>query len=249
MTQNPRNAEQVLITGATSGIARAIAGMYAKRGVGRLILAGRDTEALEQDAANLRTRHNAEVEVCKFDASQPETCGVLQNGLEQIDVAVLCHGVMLGNEQAITDPDAHRGMIAVNYTSYTLLAEKLAGIMIGASGGVIAVLSSVAGDRGRGTNYCYGATKAALTAYADGLRGRMHGTGVHVVTVKPGPVRTAMTAGMDGYEKMADPDQVAKQIVKAIDRRKDILYTPGKWRWIMAIIRAIPETIFKRLTI
>jgi short-subunit dehydrogenase len=116
-------------------------------------------------------------------------------------------------------------------------------------GGAIAVLSSVAGDRGRGSNYCYGATKAALTAYADGLRGRLNDTGVNVVTVKPGPVKTAMTAGLPGYEKMAEPAQVAKQIVRAIDKRKNTVYTPGKWRLIMAVIRAIPEFIFKKLSI
>lgn len=236
----------VLIVGATSGIARAVAGVYAERGA-RVVLAGRDVAALEEDAADLRIRSKAEVEVRPFDALDPSAGDGLLEGLH-VDCAVLCHGVMLDNDAARQDPDAHRRMIEVNYTSYALLLEKLADTMQG-RGGVIAVLSSVAGDRGRGSNYCYGATKAALTAYADGLRGRLHGSGVHVVTVKPGPTATAMTAHLPGQSKMADPKSVAKQIARAIDKRTNILYTPGKWRLIMAVIRAIPEFIFKKLAI
>lgn len=234
----------VLIVGATSGIARALARVYAQRGV-KLILAGRDASALEQDAADLRVRCDAQVEIAPFDALHPAADWL---GGVQVDTAVLCHGVMLDNEAARANPDAHRKMIEVNYTSYALLLEQLADMMQQRGSGVIAVLSSVAGDRGRGSNYCYGATKAALTAYADGMRGRLHGTGVHVVTIKPGPTATPMTAGL-AQEKMADPKSVAKQIAKAIEKRKDIAYTPGKWRLIMAVIRAIPERLFKRLSI
>lgn len=242
MTQ--ANQNNVLIVGATSGIARALAHEYARRGA-KLTLAGRDTEALQQDAADLRLRHAADVEIKSFDALALR--GDWLNGI-QPDIAVLCHGVLLDNEDARADPAAHRKMIEVNYTSYALLMEQLADAMMRQGCGVIAVLSSVAGDRGRGSNYCYGATKAALSAYADGLRGRLCGSGIHIVTVKPGPTATAMTQGMDPG-KLADPKQVASQIVRAIDKRKDTLYTPGKWRLIMAVIRMIPERFFKRLSI
>lgn len=237
--------QHILIVGATSGIARAVAGVYAQRG-GQLILAGRDQQALEQDAADLRVRSGADVQTIDFDALVFDA-----NWLEgvKVDVAVLCHGVMLDNETARAEPDAHRKMIEVNYTSYVVLLEQLADKMAEQGGGVIAAVSSVAGDRGRGSNYCYGATKAALTAYADGLRGRLAGGPVHVVTIKPGPTATAMTAGLPGQGKMAEPKQVASQIVKAIDRRQDVVYTPGKWRLIMAVIRLIPERIFKKLSI
>ena len=237
---------RVLIVGATSGIARAVAQAYAKRGAA-LVLAGRDTRALEEDAADLRLRHQAQVEIRPFDALDESSVNTLIDGLA-IDAAVLCHGVMISNDEARDDAEAHRRMIEINYTSYALLLERLADLMA-ERGGVIGVLSSVAGDRGRGSNYCYGATKAALTAYADGLRGRLHGTGVHVVTLKPGPTATPMTEGLPGRSKMADPKQVARHIVKAIDRRKDIVYTPGKWRPIMTVIRMIPEFIFKKLSI
>ncbi|MFN3167551.1 MAG: SDR family oxidoreductase [Phycisphaeraceae bacterium] len=236
----------VLIVGATSGIARAVAAAYAARG-GRLVLAARDLQSLEEDASDLRVRFGTDVQTRAFDATDAAAADKLLDGL-RTEVAVLCHGTMLSNEQARADPDGHRRMIEINYASYALLLEKLADQMQD-KGGVIAVLSSVAGDRGRGSNYCYGATKAALTAYADGLRGRLNGTGVHVVTVKPGPVQTAMTAGLPGYEKMAEPARVAKQIVRAIDKRKNVVYTPGKWRLIMAVIRAIPEYKFKKLSI
>ncbi|MEM9347289.1 MAG: SDR family oxidoreductase [Planctomycetota bacterium] len=252
MSTSHTGHEDILILGATSGIGRAVAQAYASRGVGKLILAGRDADALEQDAVDLRTRYEVQAEVRRFDAVHPETLEAVLDGLPSLHTAVLCHGMMLSNDAARKDPEAHRRMIEVNYTSYTLVLERLADHLHdpeGHQGGVIAVVSSVAGDRGRGSNYCYGATKAALTAYADGLRGRLHGSGVHVVTVKPGPVKTAMTQGLDGYDKMADPKQVAERIVKAIERRKDTVYTPRKWRVIMAVIRAIPEWLFKRLSI
>jgi len=238
------NENNVLIVGATSGIARQVAQVYAARGA-TLVLAGRDRQALEQDAADLRVRHQAKVEVVVFDALSMDLAWL--DDL-RVDTAVLCHGMMLDNQAARVDPQAHRRMIQTNYTSSALLLERLADQMAERGGGVIAVLSSVAGDRGRASNYCYGATKAALSAYADGLRGRLSGSGVHVVTIKPGPTATAMPRGMD-QSKMADPRRVARQIVHAIDRRKDIVYTPGKWRWIMAVIRAIPECIFKKLSI
>ena len=241
---NKKNQNNVLVVGATSGIARAIAQVYAEREAA-LCLAGRNRQALEQDAADLRLRYGVVVEVKEYDAFAPSP-----DWLEgvQVDIAVLCHGVMLGNDDARTDPDAHRKMIDVNYTSYVLLLEQLADKMTEQASGVIAVLSSVAGDRGRGSNYCYGATKAALTAYADGLRGRLHANGVHVVTVKPGPTATPMTAEME-QGRMADPKQVARQIADAVGKRKDVVYTPGKWWLIMAVIRAIPERLFKRLSI
>ena len=155
----------VLIVGATSGIARALAAVYAERGAS-LVLAGRDEQALEDDAADLRVRYEAEVQTRLFDALDPDSGAALLDRLV-VDTAVLCHGVMLDNEQAREDPAAHRRMIDINYSSHALLLEQLADHMQGNDGGVIAVLSSVAGDRGRGSNYCYGATKAALTAYAD----------------------------------------------------------------------------------
>ena len=247
MNMEKQAKQHVLIVGATSGIAREIASVYAARGAS-LVLAARDMQAMEEDAGDLRVRFKADVQTRAFDALDPAAGAALLDG-QAVDTAVLCHGVMISNDAARADPEAHRRMIEVNYTSYALLMEKLADAMQRRGGGVVAVLSSVAGDRGRGSNYCYGATKAALSAYADGLRGRLHDSSVHIVTVKPGPTATPMTEGLDAKAKKADPSDVAKQIVRAIDKRKDIVYTPGKWRVIMAVIKLIPERVFKRLSI
>jgi short-subunit dehydrogenase len=115
--------------------------------------------------------------------------------------------------------------------------------------GTLAVLSSVAGERGRKSNYVYGSSKAGLTAFVDGLRNRIDREGVRVMTIKPGPVKTAMTENMKGSAKFADVEVVAASLVKAIDKGTDVVYVPGIWRMIMAVIRAIPESIFKKLNL
>jgi short-subunit dehydrogenase len=130
------------------------------------------------------------------------------------------------------------------------LAERLAERMAAGRHGVLALLSSVAGERGRADNYVYGAAKAALTAYASGLGHRLRGTGVTVVTVKPGPVDTPMTAGR-GYPPglVADVDRVGLRIHQALERGERVVYVPGGWRWIMAVIRALPVGLFERIRV
>jgi short-subunit dehydrogenase len=115
--------------------------------------------------------------------------------------------------------------------------------------GTIAVLSSVAGDRGRKSNYVYGSSKAGLSAFLGGLRNRVDREGVTVLSIKPGPVKTAMTASMKGSEKFADVNAVAKSIVSAVDAKKDSLYVPFQWQPIMFVIRNIPERVFKKLNL
>ena len=190
---NPRQC--VLIVGATSGIARAIANQLASQGV-MLVLAGRDAQALESDAADLRIRYEATVHTRPFDALDYASHADLISGLD-LTAAIVCHGVLISNDDAVASFEEHRRMIEVNYTSFVSVLEVLAGYFEAKGSGVIAALSSVAGDRGRATNYCYGATKAALTAYLSGLRGRLHNAGVAVLTVKPGPTDTPMVQGLD----------------------------------------------------
>jgi short-subunit dehydrogenase len=115
--------------------------------------------------------------------------------------------------------------------------------------GTLAVLSSVAGERGRKSNYVYGSSKAGLTSFVDGLRNRIDRDGVKVMTIKPGPVKTAMTEGMKGSGKFADVEAVAASLVKAIDKGTDVVYVPGIWRVIMAVIRVIPERVFKKMNL
>lgn len=241
------NTPRVLIVGATSGIAKAVAQRFAERGTA-LVLAARDAEQLELDAQDLRIRHGVEVQIRPFDALNYDGHAALVEGLD-LSAAVVCHGVMLSNDDAVADLDAHRRMIEVNYTSYVSVLELLASYFEANGGGVIAGLSSVAGDRGRQSNYCYGATKAALTAYLSGLRGRLRPKGVAVLTVKPGPTDTPMTQGLEVSPPTASPESVARLIVRDIERRRNVCYTPRKWWPIMSVIRAIPEWVFKRLSI
>ena len=245
MTKPSQSPPCVLIVGATSGIARAVARRLAGQGVA-LVLAARDTESVERDAEDLRIRHGIEVQTRVFDALDFDRHPALVEELA-LSAAVICHGVMLSNAAATADIHEHRRMIDVNYTSYVGILEVLAGYFEQRGGGVIAAVSSVAGDRGRPSNYCYGATKAAVTAYLSGLRGRLRPKGVAVLTVKPGPTDTPMTHGLKAKGPTASPEAVARQIVKDIERRRNICYAPRKWWPIMALIRAIPEWLFKRL--
>jgi short-subunit dehydrogenase len=139
--------------------------------------------------------------------------------------------------------------LTVNYNAVVSICEPLAAHLAERGSGWIAVIGSVAGDRGRQSNYLYGSAKAGASAYCQGLRNRLYHRGVHVLTVKPGLVATAMTEGLvnPNSPMVARPEQVAGAIVRAIDRRRNVIYTPWFWRAIMAAIRAVPEAVFKRL--
>jgi short-subunit dehydrogenase len=166
-------------------------------------------------------------------------------GLDGLLVAV---GMLGDQSRAETDHDHLRDIIEINYGAPASLISAAARRFEERGDGWIAVLSSVAGDRGRPSNYAYGSAKAGLAAFLEGLRGRLHGSGVHVLTVKPGPTDTKMTFGMDDPPPlMAEPERVAKRIVWAIEKEKDLCYTPPIWRYIMAAIRLLPSPVFKRL--
>lgn len=236
--------ERFLIVGATSDLARAIAHELANRG-SALVLAARDAEEVEAIASDLRLRHRVDVITVPFDASPDADDDALFDDAALTGV-VVCHGYLGSQETAQTDPAEHRRIIDINYTSAVLLLDAAARYFEPKGKGTIVALSSVAGDRGRASNYCYGAAKAGLTAYLSGLRARLHGSGVHVLTVKPGIIDTAMTFGLPGVKRAAPPQRVGRDVARAIRRRKDVLYTPWPWRWIMTIIRLLPEMVFKR---
>ena len=142
-----------------------------------------------------------------------------------------------------------REILHTNLTAPISLLTWLANYCVQRHAGTLAVLSSVAGDRGRKSNYIYGASKAGLSAFLGGLRNRVDREGVTVLSIKPGPVRTAMTSSMKGSHKFADPNKVAQSIVAAINKRQDTLYTPFQWQPIMFVIRHIPERVFKKLNL
>ena len=238
------NPPLYVIVGATSPIARAYAVDCAAAGKS-LLLAGRDRAELELVAADLRIRHRAQVAVQGYDAAVAGEGRRLAQTLagSRVAAVVAFHGIM-------GDRDAFSAMLQVNCASIAELFEAIADQSAQAGDKpVLAAVSSVAGDRGRQSNYPYGASKAALDAYLSGLRNRLFPLGVRVVTIKPGFVRTRLTEGKVNPRSplLAEPAQVAADIRRAIEGSADVVYTRWFWRPIMMIIRCIPEFIFKRL--
>ena len=242
-----------LILGSGSAIAAALARELAAAGK-PLILAGRKLDAVNAQATDLRLRYGVPVEVIEFDALEPEKipsfvercCQIADSRIEAV---IACYGTM----PALVPPDQMNDQIGelvqVNFTSVAQLFECFAPRLMAVKSGMLVAISSVAGDRGRQSNYLYGAAKAALTAYLAGLRNRLYSHGVHVLTVKPGFTDSPMTRGKVPAESplLASPETVARDIVRAINRRSNVIYTPWWWRGIMAIITSIPESIFKRM--
>ncbi|MCV3273635.1 SDR family oxidoreductase [Roseobacter sinensis] len=242
-------AKTVLVVGGTSDIGRAVAAAYA--GMGWTIrLAARDADAAERNAADIRTRSGEDhVTVHHLDILETETFAPFLDQLGDLPDTVVCVVGLLGDqERAQEDPDHAAQVIRTNFEGPALLLEALAQRFAERGHGLIVGVSSVAGDRGRASNYVYGAGKAGLTAYLSGLRNRLSDTDVRVVTVKPGFVRTSMTAGMDLIGPLtAAPEAVASRIASLQTGSADVVYVLRAWRLIMFIIRAIPEAVFKKL--
>jgi decaprenylphospho-beta-D-erythro-pentofuranosid-2-ulose 2-reductase len=241
----------VVVLGATSPIARAVAGELAGRGHS-LLLAGRDAGELERNAADLAIRHGGDVATVGFDARDAGATRKLLAAVEartggNLEGVVVAVGMLGDAERAATDPAYAAEMIQANYTGVVAAVTGLANILAARQAGFIVGIGSVAGDRGRQSNYAYGAAKGGFALWLQGLRNRLWHAGVRVLTVKPGFVDTEMTYGLPGMFLVADPKRVGVAIVKGLDRGRDVLYVPGFWRAIMWVIRAIPEPLFKRL--
>ncbi len=240
----------VLILGATSAIARGAATAFARRGHA-LYLAGRDTEELERMAADLRLRHEVEVMSGYFDAEAFETHGPFVERVRR-DAGSL-HGVLLAfgylaELERARVPAEGAATIARNLTGAVSVLEHCAAVLESQnSGGFIVGVSSVAGERGRQSNYTYGAAKAGLNVYLQGLRNRLHPAGVRVLNVKPGFVDTPMTFGRPGLFLVARPEAIGDEIVRALERGREEVYVPWFWRYVMLAVRLIPEPIFKRM--
>jgi len=246
------SSRRILVLGATSGIAEAVCRRWAARG-DRLFLVARNEDKLVAVAADMRTRGAAYVDtaVANLDDSaiHAELLAHAINSLAGLDIAFLALGVLGDQLSAERNFPEAAQILHTNLIAPVSLLIWLGNYCAQRHSGTLAVLSSVAGERGRKSNYVYGSSKAGLTAFVDGLRNRIDREGVRVMTIKPGPVKTTMTAGMKGSEKFADVDAVAASLVKAIDRGADVVYVPGIWRVIMAVIRSIPERIFKKLNL
>lgn len=243
---------KILIVGATSAIAEATARVWAQRG-DKLFLAARREAPLQSVADDLRTRGAAFVGTQMFDANAlDQHVSLLQAATEAmggLDTVLIAHGTL--SDQARAQSDAAYAMDEIHTNGLSVVhLMGLAGEQLAHQGhGAIAVISSVAGDRGRQSNYVYGSAKALVSAFASGLRQRLSKRGVHVVTIKPGFVDTPMTASFKKGALWAKPEKVAADIVNGVDKGKSVVYTPGFWALIMLIIKHIPEFVFVKLAL
>jgi len=242
----------VLVCGATSPIARQVAQRYAEAGH-PVFVAARDAEEAERIAADLRVRWQVETAWAAFDATDfdahPTFVDAVEQALGPIEVALVAFGEMGDQETSEQDFAAARKVIEVNFTGAASICEAVATGMLERGRGSIVGVSSVAGDRGRQSNYFYGAAKGGFTLYLQGLRNRLHSQGVHVMTVKLGFVDTRLTFGMKTGIPIASPEQVSRAVVAAQRGGTDTFYYPRFWRGIMGVIGAIPERVFKRLSL
>ena len=237
-----------LVLGATSDIGRAIARELAGGGYA-MQLAGRGPARLEREAQDIRARTGAAVALHCWDALRDDGGASLLDALDPLPEVAVCVVGLLGDQaESQEDAAAAERVMRTNYVGPALLMGALAGRFERRGSGVLVGVSSVAGDRGRAANYVYGSAKAGFTAFLSGLRNRLSASGVHVVTVKPGFVRTRMTDGMDLPARLtATPEEVAAAVVRAIRRRRDVVYVRRIWSPVMFAMRAIPERVFKRL--
>lgn len=242
--------DYVLIVGAKSDIAKATAREYARHGYD-LYLAGRNIDELEDFARDITVRTQRTAKLVELDMLDYASHHSFYEQLEPKPLVVISAVGYLGEQQkAQSDFNEARKIIDTNYSGVVSLLDIIANDFEQRKSGSIVAISSVAGDRGRKSNFTYGSAKAALTAYLSGLRNRLHEAGVHVLTVKPGFVATKMTADMDLPGMLtAQPEEVAKDIYRAQQKGKNVIYSKWFWRWIMLIIRNIPEFQFKKMSI
>jgi len=244
--------QNVLILGATSAIAHATARLLAQNGA-QLYLVGRNKDKLEANAEDLKVfgATSVIVETINLDdmSSHETIINNCINKLGSIDLALIAQGTLPDQKECQTSYEKTLEALTTNGLSYISLLTILANYFELQQKGCIAVISSVAGDRGRQSNYIYGTAKAAVSTFTQGLRNRLTKAGVHVLTIKPGFVDTPMTAEFDKGALWATPEKVANEIVSAIEKRKNIIYTPFFWQFIMMIIKSVPEIIFKRLSL
>lgn len=243
-------ANRVAIFGATSGIAVAVGRHYAERGAA-LVLVGRDATALAAVASDFKVRGSSRVETVIADFSNMEGLATVAaaawEALGGLDLALVAYGSLPDQVQSETDCANAGRALMLNFISPALLAGELANRFEQSRAGTLAVITSVAGDRGRRSNYIYGAAKGGLQRFLEGLRHRLFASGVTVIDIRPGFVSTRMTAHLPQSGSLwVAPTRVAADIVAGVERRCTVLYTPWFWRPIMAIVRTLPELLMHR---
>lgn len=244
--------KKILIIGATSAIAEHCARIWAGRG-DALYLIARNEERLTTIAADLKVRGAAQAHTYCMDLNDmPNHATMLdaaQTAMSGIDTVLIAHGTLSDQKACEQSVDETIKEINTNALSAISLLTQIANRFEAKRAGTIAVISSVAGDRGRASNYVYGSAKAMVTTFTSGLRQRLHKSNVAVVTIKPGFVDTPMTASFKKGLLWAKPDSVAETLVQAIDKRKDEVYLPAFWWAVMVVIKSIPTVVFKKTNI
>ncbi len=243
----------VILLGATRGMGRALVRAMAERG-DRLFLLGRDAGDLGRSSADLVARGGAADAVAgtaDLDLERPEGFAPALDeawvALGRVDAVVVTAGLFATQDQLEADAGLTRRLLTVDFAHTVLFCEQARKRLLAQGGGTLCVFSSVAGERGRKPVVLYGAAKAGLTRYLEGLDHRFRAAGLKVVTIKPGFVRTGMTADLPAPPFAGEPEGVAKDVLRAIDSGRPVVYTPWPWRWVMAVIRLLPRAVMRRV--
>ncbi len=244
--------KKIIVLGATSGIALEVQRLLARERR-ELLLVARSPQRLAEIQADLASRGTQQVLTYSADLASVQQHAAIfdfaRHTFPDFDTVLLAYGSMHDQKDSETSVDILLEELQVNFVSATAILTLFAADLERRRTGCLAAITSVAGDRGRRSNYVYGSSKGALSLFLQGLRSRLHPAGVRVITIKPGPVQTPMTDHVPNSARFADPEHVARDIVRALERRSpDVLYTPKVWRYVMSAVQHIPETIFKRLS-
>ncbi len=248
---NRQPAMKTVILGATSGMGRALARELVAQGHS-LFLLGRRADELERSVADLNIRREGSaLGFAHCDLEVPDTfepaISAAQSALEGFDIAIITAGLFATQEQLESDLELARRVLTVNHAHTVLLCERLKTALLANKGGTLVVFSSVAGDRGRKPVGLYGSSKAGLSHYLESLDHKYRSQGLVTVSVKPGFVKTGATAQLRPPPFAGTPEGVARDVARAIERGRPLLYTPWVWRWIMALIRRLPRSVMRQI--
>jgi decaprenylphospho-beta-D-erythro-pentofuranosid-2-ulose 2-reductase len=236
----------ILIFGATSDVAQELATQYVKKG-DEVSLLGIDTVSLQPFQSDLQIRYNGKINLIEFDILKSPDQTLLKL-IQNSDISIMLIGYLGDQDKAEQNEDELLRIINLNYSKVIEVINQIQRIYVTKKQGVIAGISSVAGDRGKQSNYAYGSAKAGLSVYLDGLRNRLYPKGVHVVTIKPGFMATKMTQHMSLPKVLtASPQAAAKQIIRAVQTKKNKVYILPVWRYISLVLQMVPDSIFKKL--
>jgi decaprenylphospho-beta-D-erythro-pentofuranosid-2-ulose 2-reductase len=241
---------KIAVLGATKGMGRALARLMAARG-DALALLGRERADLERSARDLEVRGGARIVTAACDLDRPETfasaLAAAEEALGGLDAVVVTAGLFATQDRLEADPELARRLLLVDFTNTVAFCEEARRRLLARGGGTLCVFSSVAGDRGRKPVVLYGAAKAGLTRYLEGLDHRFRAAGLRTVCVKPGFVRTSMTDGLPAPPFAGEPEAVARRVLRAIDAGTPVVYAPAAWWWVMLVIRLLPRFVMRRV--